>query len=278
VQHHKAHFAAVLAENNLLNNEAPVLGVIWDGVGLGDDGQIWGGEFFKYHDNQMQRSYHFDYFPVIAGDKMAREPRLSALAVSQGPDPSEDLLKNKFTEQEWRVYQKLLQAGNLLSCSSVGRLFDAVASLLSLSDKQSYEGEAAMLLEEQAATYFQQHGWNFNDHYFMEEVHHNNIPTGTLMIDLVTDIKKGLTVNFIAAKFHYSLVQLLRMIARQLNVKIIACSGGVFQNAVLVDLLQMNLGKDYQLFFHKDLSPNDENISFGQLVYYENGIDSNQSA
>ncbi len=275
VQHHKAHFAAVLAENNLLNNEAPVLGVIWDGTGLGDDGQIWGGEFFKYYNNSMHRSHHLDYFQVIAGDKMAREPRLSALAVCQHTGGAEELLKNKFTEQEWGVYQKLLSQDKLLQCSGVGRLFDAVASLLSLADKQSYEGEAAMLLEEKAATYFLQHGWNFKDHYFMKEVHYNNIPTAALINDLITDIKKGLAVDFIAAKFHYSLVQLVHIIARQLNVKKIACSGGVFQNAVLIDLLQMHVAKDYQLFFHKNLSPNDENISFGQLVYYENKIDSN---
>lgn len=275
VQHHKAHFAAVLAENNLLHNEAPVMGVIWDGVGLGDDGQVWGGEFFKYQDNSMQRCYYFDYFPVIAGDKMAREPRLSALAVCHESWVTEDLLKNKFTEQEWGIYQKLLQQDTLLNCSSVGRLFDAVASLLNLADKQTYEGEAAMLLEEKAASYFQEHGYTFTQSYFMDGAHYNRIPTGTLISNIVMDIKKGLTVDFIAAKFHYSLVHLVRIIAGYLDVKMIACSGGVFQNAVLVDLCRMHLGKDYQLFFHKNLSPNDENISFGQLVYYEKKIDNN---
>ncbi|MDN3656537.1 carbamoyltransferase HypF [Ferruginibacter paludis] len=278
VQHHKAHFAAVLAENNLLKTETPVMGVIWDGVGLGDDGQVWGGEFFKYHNESIQRCYYFGYFPVIAGDKMAREPRLSALAVCHESWVAEDLLKNKFTEQEWSIYQKILQQDKLLNCSSAGRLFDAVASLLNLADKQTYEGEAAMLLEEKAASYFEQNGWDLNQSYFMDGAHYNHIPTGILISNIVMDIKKGLTVDFIAAKFHYSLAHLVRIIAGYLDVKMIACSGGVFQNAVLVDLCKIRLANDYQLFFHKNLSPNDENISFGQLVYYENNIDNNQLA
>ena len=64
IQHHEAHFAAVLAENNLLHSTEPVLGIIWDGTGLGSDGNIWGGEFFKYENNEMLRCYHFDYFPL----------------------------------------------------------------------------------------------------------------------------------------------------------------------------------------------------------------------
>jgi hydrogenase maturation protein HypF len=275
VQHHKAHFAAVLAENNLLHNDDPVMGVIWDGVGLGDDGQIWGGEFFKYHDNNMERCHYFDYFPVIAGDKMAREPRLSAMAVCWGVEEAEDLLKNKFTKEEWTVYKKILQQDKLLNCSSVGRLFDAVASLLNLADKQTYEGEAAMLLEEKAASYFNKHGWDFKQSYFADDDNYNS---RTVVTNLVKDVKEGLPVDFISAKFHCSLVHLVRLIADDMNIKKVAFSGGVFQNSVLVDVCQIHLGNEYQLFFHKNLSPNDENISFGQLVYYENKIDNKQDA
>ncbi len=143
VQHHEAHFAAVLSENNLLNNEAPVLGVIWDGTGLGDDGNIWGGEFFKYENNEMLRCYHFDYFPAIAGDKLALEPRIAALCTTSDALPQRGELKKKFTEAEWNNYQSLVNTTTLFS-SSVGRIFDAVASLLDVCDKQTYEGEAAM--------------------------------------------------------------------------------------------------------------------------------------
>ncbi len=82
IQHHEAHFAAVLAENILLHSPEPILGIVWDGTGLGNDGNIWGGEFFKYENNEMLRCYHFDYFPAIAGDKLALEPRIAAICAS----------------------------------------------------------------------------------------------------------------------------------------------------------------------------------------------------
>ena len=108
IQHHQAHFAAVLAENKLLHSNQPVLGIIWDGTGLGDDGNIWGGEFFKYENNTMLRAYYFDYFPVIAGDKMAMEPRISALCATSETWPQHEKLKEKFTESEWNNYRSLI--------------------------------------------------------------------------------------------------------------------------------------------------------------------------
>ncbi|MCK7535508.1 MAG: hypothetical protein MZV63_33250 [Marinilabiliales bacterium] len=81
VQHHKAHFAAVLGEHKLFSANKKVLGVVWDGTGYGDDGQIWGGEFFIYEDRGIKRAHHFSYFDWIAGDKMSREPRISFLSL-----------------------------------------------------------------------------------------------------------------------------------------------------------------------------------------------------
>ena len=87
------------------------------------------------------------------------------------------------------------------------------------------------------------------------------------------DIQNKESVQFIAAKFHYSLVHLVDNVAIAAGTNKIAFSGGVFLNSILVDLLQYHLGNKYQLFFHRNLSPNDENISFGQVVYYDNKID-----
>ena len=204
IQHHEAHFAAVLSENNLLNNEALVLGVIWDGTGFGDDGNIWGGEFFKYENNEMLRCYHFDYFPAIAGDKLALEPRIAALCTASNTWPQSDELKKKFTEAEWNNYQSLVNTTTLFS-SSVGRVFDAVASLLNLCDKQTYEGEAAMYLQALAEEYVNENGFVMDNSYFKEGSHYYRIPTASLMQGTLMDIKKQKTKNYIAAKFHYSL-------------------------------------------------------------------------
>jgi len=266
VQHHIAHFGAILGEHNLIDAENPILGIIWDGTGLGDDGQIWGGEFFKYEKKDFLRCYHFDYFDYILGDKMPKEPRISALSACWDVLGAEDFIKEKFTKTEWQIYTKLLKKEKNLKTSSVGRIFDAVASLLGIMDKQSYEGEAAMRLESIATDYFRKHGLQFDSSYFMEGAHYYRIPTKSLMTNIVMDLNKGKPIAYIAAKFHYSMMKLVKIVADNLKIKQLAFSGGVFQNGLLVDLILHHLKGEYKLYFHKEISPNDENISFGQLV------------
>ena len=267
-QHHEAHFAAVLGENNLLSFDKPVLGVIWDGVGLGNDGQIWGGEFFIYKNHEFERCHHFGYFDYLLGDKMAKEPRISALAATVGLEDAEGLLKKKFSRTEWLNYQIILQKKGNLKTSSAGRLFDAVASLLDLSDISTYEGEAAMYLENLALNYFRNHGLHLAETYFSDEGKSLEISTGKMLTELISDVIKGREKGFIAAKFHYSLAVLIRNITMKLNIQNIALSGGVFQNSLLVDLIKKQLNPDQNLFIHRQLSPNDECISFGQLCCY----------
>lgn len=269
IQHHLAHFGAILGEHHLLHSPTPVLGVIWDGTGLGNDGQIWGGEFFKYEQYDFLRCYHFDYFDFILGDKMPREPRISALSACWDVMGAEQFLIEKFTSTEWPIYSKLLDKENPLKTSSVGRIFDAVASLLGIMDKQTYEGEAAMQLETMATLYFKKHGLDFSDSYFMEGAHYYRIPTKSLMTNMIMDLQKGKSKDFIAAKFHFSLTKLIKIVANNLKIKKIAFSGGVFQNGLLVDLIAHHLSHEFELFFHQELSPNDENISFGQQVCYQ---------
>ncbi len=269
IQHHLAHFGAVLGENNLVHSGEPVLGVIWDGTGLGDDGQIWGGEFFKYENYDFLRCYHFDYFDFILGDKMPKEPRISALSACWNATGTEGFTREKFSKTEWKVYSKMLEKENPLQTSSAGRIFDAVASLLGIMDKQSYEGEAAMRLETMALQYFKKHGLDFQSSYFMEGAHYYRIPTKTLMTNIIMDLQKGKPKDYIAAKFHFSLIKTIKIVANNLKIKKITFSGGVFQNGLLVDLINHHLKSGFKLYFHQQLSPNDENISFGQLVCYQ---------
>ena len=271
IQHHQAHFAAVLAENNLLNSAQPVLGIIWDGTGFGDDGNIWGGEFFKYENNTMTRGYYFDYFPVIAGDKMALEPRISLLCALNESRAHVEKIKEKFTESEWHNYRLLINESKLFT-SSVGRIFDAVASLLDLCDKQTFEGEAAMNLQTLAEEYINQDGFKMDGSYFNEESIYYQVPALTLMQEIIADIENRKSKGYIASKFHYSLVCLVGIIAKKSKINKICFSGGVFQNSLLVDWIQSEYSKKYDLHFHKKLSPNDENISFGQMIYHDNHI------
>ena len=257
VQHHEAHFWSVLAENNLLPEE--VLGVIWDGTGYGSDAQIWGGEFFVYQAGQMKRQTHLPYFDFFLGDKMPREPRISALAILGHYTG----LEHKFSEAEWRVYRPLM-AQNTLKTSSAGRLFDAAASILLDLNTQTYEGEAAMRLEQKAYQYFREHGV-CTDYTYLEK---DNIPEDLpvfLLRRLLEDKNKGDEVDFLAAKFHISLAHFIFNQAKTIGITKVAFSGGVFQNTWLIDLLQLFMADDFDLYFHQDLSPNDEGISYGQL-------------
>jgi hydrogenase maturation protein HypF len=264
VQHHEAHFAAVLGEHNLIDSNDPILGVIWDGAGLGDDRQIWGGEFFKYAQKQFTRVDHFAYFDLFLGDKMSHEPRLSAFSLFKNIKEAYPILQSKFSKIEWVNYHQLIKSNNLKT-SSVGRLFDAVASVLGLTDKVSYEGEAAMLVEEQAYKYFKEElaipsHWTGEPKYPLSG---EEIIKG--VIEQMHDCKP---TSEIAAWFHVQLVLAVRSVVNQQRCNKIAFSGGVFQNGLLIDLIVQLLGTEYQLYFNKDLSPNDENISFGQIVWH----------
>ena len=262
VQHHEAHFAAVLGENNLLGTNDKILGMIWDGAGLGNDGQIWGGEFFQYHGKKIDRIAHFGYFPVIAGDKMAREPRLSALALTHG----HEILKKLFPNSAWRFYNKLIKRPKIQT-SSVGRIFDAMASILGLAQTTTYEGQAALLLEQQALKYFQSVKWEKQAAYSFE-ISGNDISVRPMIEEVIRNLKAGVPRGQIAARIHETLVAIIDTIAGNEKYRHLAFSGGVFQNAVLVCLIKLRLKHKYTLYFHRQLPPNDENISFGQLMHY----------
>lgn len=267
-QHHKAHLAACLFENDLLDSQEPVLGVVWDGVGYGEDGQIWGGEFFRYQAGQFLRAYHFDYFDYLLGDKMSLEPRLAALSVCKQAAWAEEFLRPKFTQQEWQLYNRLLLQPAGLQTSSLGRLFDAAACLLGLGDRNTYEGEAAIYVEQLAQQYVHTHGPDQLDSYVQAQASYYRIPTHSIFQYLLIDLKKGRDKAYVAAKFHQTLVQLVANVAHYTGCTKLAFSGGVFQNGLLVDLLIHQLSTGHQLFFHRQVSPNDENIALGQLALY----------
>ncbi len=261
IQHHKAHFAAVLQENDLLESKKPVLGVIWDGTGLGDDGQIWGGEFFGYQDQQFERLFHLREFPLLLADKMSREPRLSALALANDIDDAIPILKKKFNTKEWSLYQRMLNQAEQ-STTSMGRLFDAAASLLGIIDKSTFEGQAAMYLEACASR-----GKTTDATPYRFETHNGQIDVQPMLQEITEDIRHQVPIEQIAYSFHLTLVEIIHRISKLSGITRIACSGGVFQNTLLEELIIDKLAPTYELYFHKELSPNDENISFGQLIY-----------
>ncbi|MBL7742323.1 MAG: carbamoyltransferase HypF [Chitinophagaceae bacterium] len=264
IQHHKAHFCAVLAENDLLHDEENVLGVIWDGTGYGDDQQIWGGEFLLLEDGDISRYMHLDYFPQLLGDKMSKEPRISAVSLLRNNMDHLMLIRDQFSIEEREFYLKLLNQQQHLLTSSAGRLLDGIASILGILSFNTYEGEAAMKLEAAARKCDR----SLFDHYAIP-VNKNRLNWSTMIDAIMADKKEGLAIPLIARKVFVSLAMLIRNVAIRSGVKKIAFGGGVFQNALLVDLIAELMQEEFELYFHKQLSPNDECIGFGQIAYIQ---------
>ena len=264
IQHHKAHFGAVLAENHLLHNKAPVLGFIWDGTGFGEDKQIWGSELFIYQNDEMTRVAHLNYFPQLLGDKMSKEPRLSALSLLANFPEQQYLLEPLFSKNEWQYYQKILNQDNHLLTSSMGRFMDGLACLLGIRNINTYEGESVMIMESMARNCVAKSTAKYP--LTLEE---GVIDWNIFMQAFLKDIENKLAISVIAYKIFYSLARLIAQLSKFFSIHAVAFSGGVFQNALLTDLIKENSSKDRQLYFHKQLSPNDECIGFGQLACYE---------
>ncbi len=299
IPHHRAHFAAILTEHHLWNQSAPILGIVWDGTGLGEDGHIWGSECFIYQSAIHHRAStlthitHLAPFPNVSGDKMSRESRLSALAVAHSFPEAHSMLISKFNSTEWNYYRKLVSQEAAIPNHSMGRLFDAVSSLLGLVDVMDYEGEAAIRLEQIATTYAEE-AQRFKDPpindtfrafplLYTEELYPLFVPISprpfeeklpllsisSLIKAIHEDIMKDTLPGLIAYRFHLSLVHAIFSLSEYLGITHIAFSGGVFQNRLLIDLLIHNCPKRTTLYFHELMSPNDENISVGQIGYFQ---------
>lgn len=302
IQHHKAHFASILGEKKLWKKDK-VLGIIWDGIGFGTSTEIWGGEFFlfenlekikekqshevakinsigqspmknntencealKERNLKIKRIAQLENFAWILGDKMSKSPKISALSISEN---NEDL-KFAFDENEWKIYTNLIEKSEVKT-SSMGRFFDAVAFVLGYEKPLFFEGEPAMWLEKISQEKFPT---DFTDFHRLKDYLKNdefeNIPTKKLFSKILEEKKSGKSAGEIGLNFHYTLIKAIEKIAKGFAVKEITFSGGVWQNALLVDLAIEFLGDKFELHFHEILSPNDENISFGQLNYYLN--------
>ena len=149
----------------------------------------------------------------------------------------------------------------------MGRFFDAVSFVLGHEKPIFFEGESAMWLEKISQEAFEN---NIKIIDYLEEEKFENIPTKKLFSRILKEKMSGKNAGEIGLNFHYTLIKAIEKIAEKNNVKELAFSGGVWQNALLVDLAIDVLGEKFTLHFHEKLSPNDENISFGQLNYYLN--------
>ncbi len=209
VQHHHAHIAACLAENRW-NGDRPVIGVAFDGTGYGLDGAIWGGEFLIADYRGFERAAHLDYLPLPGGDAAIRHPHRIALSYlhQAGVAWDGDLapVRAAGVIEQAAIHQQLESGLNTFPTSSLGRLFDAVASICGVRQDVNYEGQAAIELEaaadatEVAAYAFEIAAGAGNEY---------GVPLAPLIRMVVSDVRAGVPAPLISARFHNGLAQLV---------------------------------------------------------------------
>jgi hydrogenase maturation protein HypF len=259
IQHHYAHALSVMADNGQSERDE-IMAVTWDGTGYGDDGNIWGGEFLLSNYRGYKRIYHFDYFRLIGGDKAIKEPKRVALSLLfhiYGKDALEMNLPciKMYAEIEKETLFKAWERGiNSPLCSSVGRIFDGVASLLNIVQELGYQGQAGMMMEDMYDKMVKE--------YYPYEVKDGKIFWQGFIVAMIEDKSR---VELRVTRFINTLAQIVIEIAKEFG-KPIGLSGGVFQNKVLTEkIIELGGEQGITVLTHKNVPANDGGLFLGQL-------------
>lgn len=270
IQHHYAHVLSCIVENKL---EGCVLGVSFDGTGYGTDGTVWGGEFLRVEKDGFERVASLWPFRLPGGEQAVLEPRRSAMGLlfealgegywSKADSPS----VHSFTQDELSNFGAMLQMGlNSPVTSSMGRLFDGVASILGIRHRMSFEGQTAMQLEFEAMT---------SDTEATYELPLIEREKGTprlldwrvMMVELLSDMKAGVSASECAAKFHNGVVEAVVQVARLEGVSQVVLTGGCYQNVLLLERTMAALREaGFRPYCHHVMPTNDGGIALGQLA------------
>ena len=269
VQHHHAHIAACMAENQVRDK---VIGVAFDGTGYGTDGQIWGGEFLIAGLAGFERRAHLRYVPLPGGDQAIREPwrvALSYLMDTFGDEPAGlDLpLFDAIPARQIEVIRTMIRRGvNTVRTSSCGRLFDAVASLLGLRQEVNFEGQAAIQLEAVAHA-----GCNTRYPFELDSTEPWQIDLRPAIREIVADVLRREPAGAVSARFHNTIAAAIVEVCWRLgsleNLDRVCLSGGTFQNVYLLSRVVADLRRHgFEVFLHAAVPPNDGGLSLGQAA------------
>ena len=272
VQHHHAHLAACMAENDV---DGEVLGVTWDGAGYGDDGALWGGEFLLGDASSYRRVAHVRPFRLPGGEAAIKEPRRTALGLLHEIRADFALLPpasdaEPLSEGDLSLLGQMLAKGiNSPVTTSAGRLFDAVAALLGIRSVCSFEGQAAMMVEFRA-----ERGVDDSYDFALREGEPLVLDWEPLFREVIRDRDAGAPVGVICARFHNTLAEAIVEVARRTGASRIALTGGVFQNRYLTERAFRRLeGEGFKPFTHQRVPPNDGGIALGQVLVAAARID-----
>ncbi len=284
VQHHYAHVAACMAENQL---EGRVLGISWDGTGYGLDDTIWGGEFLLTDETSFRRIATFKQFRLPGGERAIKEPCRTALGVlyelfGKSLFDRDDVIPlNTFSHQNLLVLRQMFDKNfNAPLTSSVGRLFDAVASIIGVRQKMSFEGQAAMELEFLTASVETNDCYPFsinNCQFSISADGDKQLAIGNWQLEIIIDwspmihriledLKIGTQIEVISTKFHNTLTEIIVEVARKIGEERIVLTGGCFQNKYLTERTASRLSAEgFKPYWHQRVPPNDGGIVLGQI-------------
>jgi len=269
VQHHHAHIASVMAENNFDGTQR-VIGFAFDGTGYGDDGAIWGGEVLLADYRRFERAAHLRYVPLAGGAASVKKPYRVALAHlwQAGIDWNEILpCVSACSEIESKILLKQFENNfNVVPTSSFGRLFDAVASIAGVRQTITYEAQGAIefeaLLEENVSAAYE---------FDLSEGETIEINCANLISDVAKDVLADVSIAVISAKFNNAVANLILRLALKFrgreNLNRVALSGGCFQNVALLRATLRRLREnDFEVLTHRKVPPNDGGLALGQAV------------
>ncbi|GAA2254885.1 carbamoyltransferase HypF [Streptomyces indiaensis] len=266
VQHHHAHIASAMAEHGL-DGTTPVIGVAFDGTGYGDDGTVWGGEILLADYTGFRRYAHLSPAPLPGGDAGVANPcrlalaRLWAAGLPWDPDLP---CVTACAPDELALLERQLSGG--LACvatSSMGRLFDAVSSLVGVCHRAGYEAQAALELEAAATA-----AWDADGSVYAFA---GELDPAPVFGALIADLRRGTPAAVLAARFHRGVAGAVAGICRRARqdtgLATVALSGGVFANALLEEECARLLSEDgFAVLRHGEVPPNDGGLALGQLV------------
>ncbi|MCX7702076.1 MAG: hypothetical protein N2039_14460, partial [Gemmataceae bacterium] len=266
VQHHHAHLASCLAEHG---STGPAIGVTFDGTGFGTDGAIWGGEFLVGDYCRFHRAAHLRYVPMPGGEQAIREPWRMALAHLRDAQVSLPTWEQALDDAAVAGVERLLQrrvASPLTS--SMGRLFDAVASLLGLAHQAAHEGQAAMHLEWLAERSVELGEYPFD---FVLKNGILEIDPRPVIAAVARDIQQNVEAAIIARRFHNGIAEMIAQVCCRLRkitgIDLVVLSGGVFLNALLTCRSVARLRqRGFRVYRHRRVPPGDGGLSLGQLA------------
>lgn len=266
VQHHEAHALSCMAENNILHEN--VFAAAWDGTGFGTDEMSWGGEFFRIAPKKISRVSHLRPFALIGGDAAAREPKRVATAMLWEIFGDKIFSDEKFapirdlSELEKKMFPVMLsRKTGIHFTTSIGRLFDAVASLLDICHSSSYEGHAAMMLEQAIGK--TRTGKTYELVFLAEGL----LDWRPIIRDILRDANAKISAGIISTKFHNTLAKWIALESIASREKKIVLSGGCFQNKYLTETTIRYLREaSLTPIFHRFVPTNDGGIALGQIA------------